>query len=37
MNGKIGVAGYPRLVEIWESAVLAMHDFLKEGDFRCYK
>lgn len=28
---------YPRLLEIWESAVLATHDFLKEEDFAYYK
>ncbi|WP_410879380.1 GNAT family N-acetyltransferase [Myroides sp. DW712] len=28
---------YPRLVELWESAVLATHDFLKEEDFLYYK
>ena len=25
-------ADYPRLMEIWESAVLHTHDFLKEED-----
>lgn len=28
---------YPRLIEIWESAVLNTHDFLKEEDFLYYK
>ena len=28
---------YPRLVEIWESAVLNTHHFLKEEDFLYYK
>ena len=28
---------YPRLMEIWESAVLHTHDFLKEEDFLYYK
>lgn len=28
---------YPRLIEIWESAVLNTHDFLKEDDFLYYK
>ena len=30
---------YPILVDIWESAVLSTHDFLKKEDFlyyRCY-
>ena len=30
-------ADYPRLKEIWESAVLATHDFLKREDFLHYK
>ena len=37
MIRKIEVTDYPRLVEIWESAVSATHDFLKEEDFRYYK
>lgn len=37
MFRKIEVTDYPRLVEIWESAVSATHDFLKEEDFRYYK
>lgn len=37
MIRKIETADYPRLVEIWESAVLHTHDFLKEEDFLCYK
>lgn len=28
---------YPRLIEIWESAVLNTHHFLKEEDFLYYK
>jgi putative acetyltransferase len=28
---------YPRLMEIWQSAVLITHDFLKEEDFLYYK
>lgn len=30
-------ADYPRLAEIWESAVRHTHDFLAEADFRYYK
>lgn len=30
-------ADYPRLMEIWESAVLHTHDFLTEEDFLYYK
>ena len=37
MIRKIETADYPRLVEIWESAVLHTHDFLKEKDFLYYK
>ena len=37
MIRKIKVTGYPRLMEIWESAVLSTHDFLKEEDFLYYK
>lgn len=37
MIRKIETADYPRLVEIWESAVLHTHDFLKEEDFFYYK
>ena len=33
MIRKIKVTDYPRLMEIWESAVLSTHDFLKEEDF----
>ena len=29
MIRKIKVTDYPRLMEIWESAVLSTHDFLK--------
>jgi putative acetyltransferase len=28
---------YPKLVEIWESAVKATHDFLSENDFQYFK
>ncbi|WP_223607044.1 GNAT family N-acetyltransferase [Chryseobacterium sp. OSA05B] len=28
---------YPRIMEIWESAVLATHDFLAEEDFNYFK
>ena len=28
---------YPRIMEIWESAVLATHDFLKQDDFELFK
>lgn len=34
---KIEVTDYPRLMEIWESAVLNTHDFLKKEDFQEYK
>jgi putative acetyltransferase len=37
MITKIQPADYPRLIEIWESAVLNTHDFLKEEDFLYYK
>ena len=37
MIRKIKVTDYPRLMEIWESAVLSTHDFLKEEDFVYYK
>lgn len=37
MIRKIEVTDYPRLIEIWESAVLSTHDFLKEEDFLYYK
>lgn len=37
MFRKIKVTDYPRLIEIWESAVLHTHDFLKEEDFLYYK
>lgn len=33
----INESDYPRLVEIWESAVRATHDFLTEDDFQYYK
>ena len=33
MIRKIKVTDYPRLMEIWESAVSSTHDFLKEEDF----
>lgn len=31
------VNDYPRMMEIWESSVLATHDFLKESDFELFK
>ena len=37
MIRKIKVTDYPRLMEIWESAVLSTHDFLKEEEFLYYK
>lgn len=37
MIRKIKATDYPRLMEIWESAVLSTHDFLKEEDFLNYK
>lgn len=37
MIRKIEVTDYPRLIEIWESAVLNTHDFLKQEDFLYYK
>ncbi len=37
MIREINTADYPRLLEIWESAVLNTHDFLKEEDFLYYK
>lgn len=37
MIREIKETDYPRLIEIWESAVLNTHDFLKEEDFLCFK
>ena len=37
MIRNIKVTDYPRLMEVWESAVLNTHDFLKEEDFLYYK
>lgn len=37
MIREIEVAEYPRLLEIWESAVLHTHDFLRKEDFLYYK
>lgn len=37
MIKEIKTTDYPRLIEIWESAVLNTHDFLKEEDFLYYK
>lgn len=37
MIRKIETADYPRLVEIWESAVRHTHDFLAEEDVLYYK
>ena len=33
MIREIKETDYPRLIEIWENAVLNTHDFLKEEDF----
>ena len=37
MIREIKVTDYPRLIEIWESAVAGTHDFLKKEDFLYYK
>ncbi|MEY8723522.1 acetyltransferase [Bacteroides stercorirosoris] len=37
MIREIKETDYPRLIEIWESAVLNTHDFLKEEDFLYFK
>ena len=37
MIRKVKATDYPRLMEIWESAVSSTHDFLKEEDFLYYK
>ncbi len=37
MIREIKLRDYPRLIEIWESAVLNTHDFLKDEDFTYYK
>lgn len=37
MIRQITPTDYPRLLQIWESAVLATHDFLKKEDFSYYK
>ncbi|WP_158963536.1 GNAT family N-acetyltransferase [Myroides fluvii] len=37
MIRQIETADYPGLLAIWESAVLATHDFLKAEDFAYYK
>ncbi|MTG99502.1 GNAT family N-acetyltransferase [Myroides sp. BIT-d1] len=37
MIRRIKVGDYPRLMQIWESAVLNTHDFLKNEDFLYYK
>lgn len=37
MIRKVESTDYPRLMEIWESAVLPTHDFLKREDFLYYK
>lgn len=31
------ISDYPRIMQIWESAVKATHDFLKEEDFELFK
>lgn len=37
MIRKADASDYPRIMEIWESAVKATHDFLKEEDFELFK
>lgn len=37
MIREIKVTDYPRLIEIWESAVIHTHDFLNKEDFVYYK
>ncbi|MEC4117212.1 acetyltransferase [Myroides phaeus] len=37
MIRKVKVVDYPRLMEIWESAVVNTHDFLHKEDFEYYK
>ena len=37
MIRKVKATDYPRLMEIWESAVSSTHDFLEEEDFLYYK
>ncbi|MDG4653291.1 GNAT family N-acetyltransferase [Chryseobacterium arthrosphaerae] len=37
MIREIKETDYPRLIEIWENAVVNTHDFLKEEDFVYYK
>lgn len=37
MIRKIDRSDYPRLMEIWESAVVHTHDFLQREDFLYYK
>lgn len=37
MIRKIKETDYPRLIEIWESAVLSTHGFLKKEDFLYFK
>ncbi len=37
MIRKIGKADYPRMIEIWTSAVEHTHDFLKREDFEYYQ
>lgn len=37
MIRQLNAADYPRLMEIWESAVRRTHHFLKEEDFLYYK
>ena len=37
MIRKVKATDYPRLMEIWESAVSSTYDFLKEEDFLYYK
>ncbi|WP_321479670.1 GNAT family N-acetyltransferase [uncultured Bacteroides sp.] len=37
MIDSVNEADYPRLLEVWESAVKSTHDFLKIEDFEFYK
>lgn len=34
---RVGKEEYPKLIEVWVSAVKATHDFLKEEDFEFYR
>lgn len=37
MIRKVKIGDYPRLMQIWESAVVNTHDFLHKEDFEYYK